>query len=61
MDILSFSRAIALRWIMQHPISVYLVYIGPGRGLLPSGSKPLPGPMLTHMYVAIWRHGATEI
>ena len=35
--ILSFSRAIALRWIRQHPISIYLVNIGPGKGLAPYG------------------------
>ena len=23
--------------------------------LVPSGNKPLPEPMLTHIYVAIWR------
>ena len=25
-------------------------------GLVPSGNKPLPEPMLTKIYVAIWRH-----
>ena len=60
MDISGPSRAIALRWIRQHPISVYLVNIGLGRGLVPSGSKPLPGPMLIHIYVAIGRHWATK-
>ena len=27
-----------------------------GNGLVPSGNKPLPEPMLTQIYVAIWRH-----
>ena len=26
---------------------------------MPSGNKPLPGPMLTQIYVAIWRHQVT--
>ena len=25
-----------------------------------SGNKPLPGPMMTQLYVAIWRHQATK-
>ena len=28
-------------------------------GLVPSGNKPLPEPILTQIYVAIWRHQAT--
>ena len=32
------------------------VNIGSGNGLLPSGNKPLPEPMLTKYYVAICRH-----
>ena len=31
------------------------VNIGSGNGLVPSGNKPLPEPMLTQIYVAIWR------
>ena len=27
---------------------------GSGNGLVPSGNKPLPKPMLSHIYVAIW-------
>ena len=30
-----------------------------GNGLLPSGNKPLPEPMLTQMHVAILRHQVT--
>ena len=30
------------------------VNIGSGNGLVPSGNKPLPEPMLTKIYVAIW-------
>ena len=33
-----------------------LVNIGSGNGLVPSGNKPLPEPMLTQIYVAKWRH-----
>ena len=32
------------------------VNIGSGHGLVPSGNKPLPEPMLTQIYVAIWCH-----
>ena len=32
------------------------VNIGSGNGLVPSGNKPLPEPMLTQISVAIWRH-----
>ena len=34
-------------------------YIGSGNGLVPSGNKPSPEPMLAQIYVAIWRHQAT--
>ena len=30
--------------------------IGSGNGLVPSGNKPLPEPMLTQISDAIWRH-----
>ena len=29
---------------------------GSGNGLVPSGNKPLPEPMLTQFSGAIWRH-----
>ena len=32
------------------------VNIGSGNGLVPSGKKPLPEPMLTQIDIAIWRH-----
>ena len=32
------------------------VNIGSGNGLVPSGNKPLPDPVLTKTLVAIWRH-----
>ena len=34
----------------------WLVNIGSGNGLVPSGIKPLPELMLTQFYVVIWRH-----
>ena len=34
---------------------------GSGDGLLPSGDKPVPEPMLSQLYVAIWRHQARMI
>ena len=37
----------------------WLVNIGSGIALVPSGNKPLPEPMLTHTYVATGRHLAT--
>ena len=46
-----------------HRIS--LVNIGLGNGLVPSGNKPLPEPMLTQIYVVVnpdlccWCHSAT--
>ena len=39
----------------------WLVSIGSGNGLVPSGNKSLPKPMLTQTYVDIWRHKATVI
>ena len=30
--------------------------IGSGIGLVPSGNKPLPDPMLTKFYHTIWHH-----
>ena len=33
-----------------------LVNIGAGNGLVTSGNKPLPGPILNHICVATWRH-----
>ena len=34
----------------------WLVNIGSGNGLVPPGNNPLPEPILTQFYVAIWRH-----
>ena len=31
-------------------------YIGSGNGLVPSGNKPLPEPMLNQIYIAKCRH-----
>ena len=35
---------------------LWWVYTGSGSGLVPSGTKPLPEPMLAQIYVAMWRH-----
>ena len=32
------------------------VNIGSGNGLVPSGNKPLPEPMMSHIYVGKCRH-----
>ena len=42
---------IALRWMPQD-----ITDDKSGNGLVPSGNKPLPEPMLTQIYVAKWRH-----
>ena len=33
-----------------------LANVSSGNGVMPSGNKPLPEPMLTQFYGAIWRH-----
>ena len=38
-----------------------LVNDGSGDGLVPSGDKPVPEPMLTLLYVAKWCHQARMI
>ena len=35
-------------------VKAWYVNIGSGKGLVPSGNKPLTGPMLTRIFVAIW-------
>ena len=35
------------------------VNIGSGNNCVPSGNKPHPGPMLTKLFNAVWRHQAT--
>ena len=49
------SHEIALRW-MPLVLTDDKSTLGPGNGLVPSGNKPLPGLMLTQIYVAKWRH-----
>ena len=36
-----------------------LVNVGSSNGVVPSCNKPLPEPVLTKIYLAIWRHLAT--
>ena len=43
-DIWSISCEISLRW-MLHPTDE--VNVGSGNGLVPSGNKPIPEPVLT--------------
>ena len=45
---------IVLLWISLD-FKWWSVNIGSGNGLVPSGNKLLPEPMLTQIYVAIWR------
>ena len=37
----------------------WLVNTGSGKGLVPSGTKPLPEPVLTQLHVSIWHRQAT--
>ena len=46
---------IAFRWMSLDVTDDKLT----GNGLVPSGNKPLPKLMLTHIYVVILRHKAT--
>ena len=55
MDILIISCEIVLR-CMPQDFTHDKVNIGPGNGLVPSGKKPLPEPMLTKFYYIIWCH-----
>ena len=45
------SRA---RHVSQNPVK-----IGSDNGLVPPDNKPLHEPMLTHIYVTMWRHYPT--
>ena len=47
---------IAQSALRYHPEDLAKVNIGSGNGLVPSGNKPLPEPMLTQISVDIWRH-----
>ena len=50
------SYETALRWMPLDLTDDKSVNIGSGNGLVPSGNKPLPEPMLNQISVAIWRH-----
>ena len=43
---------IALRWMSQNTFCDKSCFTS-GNGLVPSGNKPLPEPMLTHIYITI--------
>ena len=54
---LAFPEKYILRWTPQNLINKNLsIKIGSGNGLVPSGTKPLPEPMLTKFYDTLWRH-----
>ena len=57
-DVWAISCEIALMWVsLDFPDDQStLVQV---MALVPSGNKPLPEPMLTQIYVAIWCHSAT--
>ena len=50
--VMSTSCEIALRWVVQNTFDD----VGSGNGLVPSGNKPLPEPVLSQIYVTIWYH-----
>ena len=52
---MSSSCKIALKRMPQTPLVMSERWFG-GNGLLRSGRKPLPEPMLIRIYVAICRH-----
>ena len=54
-DILSNSCEITLKWMVLD-LTDNQVNIGSGNGLVPDGTKPLPEPMFTQIYVAIYLH-----
>ena len=51
------SCEIAIKWMSLDLTNK--VNIGSGNGLVPSGNKPLPDPMLIQFHVAKWPHQAT--
>ena len=52
----SISCKIVLKWMPTNGPYWWYINIGSGNGLVPSGNKPLPEPMLTQISVAIWCH-----
>ena len=58
--LISSYRLRIMPWDECQGTSTMISHIGSGNGLLPSGNKPLPEPMLTLFHVAIWRHQATK-
>ena len=50
------SCEITLQWMSLTGLHWWSVNIGSGNGLVPSGNKPLPEPVLTKISNAIWRH-----
>ena len=53
-NILTVSSTIALMWMSQSQPLYF--NIGPGNGLVPSGTKSIPEPMLTKGHYVRWRH-----
>ena len=54
-DVWGISCRIALIWIATG-LHWWSVNIDSGNGLVPSGNKPLPEPMLTKIPVTIWHN-----
>ena len=50
---MSYLVSLKLYWVEGQ---WFQVYIGSDNGLVPTGTKQLLKPMLTQIYVAIWRH-----
>ena len=41
--------------LMRMPQTLTIENIGSGNGLVSSGNKPIPEPMVIQIYVAVWR------
>ena len=56
-DILINSSEIGHRWVPRNPVDDKTV--DSGKGLVPSGNKPLPEPVLTQIYMCLWVKAGT--
>ena len=55
--VMGISNAVAIGWIAKESTDDKLTIVC--NGLEQSDDKPLAEPMLTQIYLAIWRHWAT--
>ena len=57
----TFEFGIEFYWYISWRSNRWCISIGIGNGLVPSGSKPLPEPMLTKIHDAIWHTSLSEL